>query len=225
MPAATPFESSCLRCLYNIASHPLLSALPTAEQVVRLATAAASITYNSPDSNPSPVCYMPPPRYTSDPPIPHPTFNAPRSDNSEPLAQPQAPPATILPEFDLEAQLATNLVDSDISSNDKPFEILQPPPRMPLPAAGRPALHTHSRLAGPSLLLPPIPQPSATMSCALARGIATMPSPQDKTALYFSGKVDVKIKDFLKEYKELADGCGLLEQQKVETVIWYVNTT
>jgi len=52
-----------------------------------------------------------------------------------------------------------------------------------------------------------------------------MPSPQDKTALYFSGKVDVKIKDFLKEYKELADGCGLLEQQKVETVIWYVNTT
>jgi len=52
-----------------------------------------------------------------------------------------------------------------------------------------------------------------------------VPSLQDKTAPYFSSKVDIKIKDFLKEYKELADGCGLSKRQKVETVIRYVNTT
>ena len=52
-----------------------------------------------------------------------------------------------------------------------------------------------------------------------------MPSPRDKTAPYFSGEVDIKIEDFLKEYEELADGCGLSERQKVETVIRYVNTT
>jgi len=164
MPAATPFESSHLRRLYNIASRPLLSALPTAEQVVHLATAAASITYNLPDSDPSPVRFVPPPCYTTDPPIPRPAFNAPRSDDSEPQAQPQAPPAAILPEFDLEAQLATNLVNTDITSDDKPFEILQPPP----PATGRSLLHTRARLAGPSPPLPPIPQPPAAMAHASA---------------------------------------------------------
>jgi len=51
-----------------------------------------------------------------------------------------------------------------------------------------------------------------------------MPSPCDKTAPYFSGKVDIKIEDFLKEYEELADRCRLSEQQKVETIIRYINT-
>jgi len=51
-----------------------------------------------------------------------------------------------------------------------------------------------------------------------------MPSPRDKTAPYFSGEVDIKIEDFLKEYEELADRYGLSEQQKVETVIRYIKT-
>jgi len=180
---------------------------------------------NTPDSDPSPVRFVPPPRYTTDPPIPRPAFNVPRSDDSEPQAQPQAPPAAILPEFDLEAQLVTNLVDTNITSDDKPFEILQLPPRMPPPATGQSLLHTCARLAGPSPPLPPIPQPPAAMARASAQGIATMPSPQDKTVPYFSSKVDIKIEDFLKEYEELANRCGLSEQQKVETVIRYINTT
>jgi len=36
---------------------------------------------------------------------------------------------------------------------------------------------------------------------------------------HFSGKIEHPIKDFLEEYKELADNCGLSNLQKVETVI------
>jgi len=37
------------------------------------------------------------------------------------------------------------------------------------------------------------------------------PDRNNKTAPYFSSKVDIKIEDFLKEYKELADRCRLSE--------------
>jgi len=223
-PAATPRISSHLQRLFNIARAPLLSAVPLSEQIARVATAAATYTYSPTRSRPSsPARFVPPPRYTTETPILRPTFNAAGSDDSEPQNQLQAP-AAILPEFDLEAQQPTNLVDSDISSDDEPFEILLPPQPLPrtLPRVAQP--HPLTRLTGLSPPLPPIPQPPATMARASTQGVATMPSPRDKTAPYFSGEVNIKIEDFLKEYKELADGCGLLEQQKVETVIRYVNT-
>ena len=56
-------------------------------------------------------------------------------------------------------------------------------------------------------------------------GVSAMPSPRSKTALRFLGKIDILIKDFLREYEELADSCRLTQCQKVETVIWYVSTS
>jgi len=133
-PATTPCISSHLQHLFDIARAPLLSAVPLSEQITRVATATAAYTYSPSNSQPpSPPCFIPPPRYTTETPILRPTFNAAGSDDSEPQNQLQAP-AAILPEFDLEAQQPTNLVDSNISSDDEPFEILLPPqplPRMP----------------------------------------------------------------------------------------------
>jgi hypothetical protein len=57
------------------------------------------------------------------------------------------------------------------------------------------------------------------------RGIAAMPPARSKTAPRFSGKIDIPIEDFLKEYEELADGCGLTQHQKVETILRYVDTS
>jgi len=223
-PATTSHISSHLQRLFDIARAPLLSAVPLSEQIAHVATAAAAYTYSPSNSQPpSPPCFVPLPHYTTETPILHPTFNAAGSDDSELQNQLQAP-AAILLEFDLEAQQPTNLVDSNISSDDEPFEILLPPqplPRTP-PQVAQPQPLT--RLAGSSPPLPPIPQPPPTMACTSAQGIAAMLSPCDKTAPYFSGEVDIKIEDFLKEYEELADGCGLSERQKVETIIWYVKT-
>jgi len=165
-PAATSHRSSYLQHLFDIARAPLLSAIPISEQIGRVATAAATYTYSPSSSRPpSPAHVVPPPRYTTETPILCPTFNASGSDDSELQNQLQAP-VSILPEFDLEAQQPTNLVDSDISLDDKPFEILLPPqplPRMPPPAA---PLHSLTHLTGSSPPLPPIPQPLATMACA-----------------------------------------------------------
>jgi hypothetical protein len=41
---------------------------------------------------------------------------------------------------------------------------------------------------------------------------------------YFSGQVSESIEDFLREYKEFADSCRLMDCQKVETVICYTIT-
>jgi len=50
-----------------------------------------------------------------------------------------------------------------------------------------------------------------------------MPSIRSKIAPHFSGDVDQPIEEFLDEYEELVDKCGLTSQQKVETVIRYVD--
>jgi len=39
----------------------------------------------------------------------------------------------------------------------------------------------------------------------------------------FTGNISEPIEDFLQEYEELADSCGLRDMQKVETVIRYVD--
>jgi len=46
---------------------------------------------------------------------------------------------------------------------------------------------------------------------------------RSRLAPRFTGEVDQPIEDFLEEYEELADKCGLTSQQKVETVIRYVD--
>jgi len=50
-----------------------------------------------------------------------------------------------------------------------------------------------------------------------------MPSVRSKLAPHFTGEVEFPIQDFLEEYEELADKCGLTNFQKVETVIRYVD--
>jgi len=50
-----------------------------------------------------------------------------------------------------------------------------------------------------------------------------MPSVQSRLAPHFTGDVDQPIEDFLEEYKELVNKCGLTSQQKVETVIQYID--
>ena len=50
-----------------------------------------------------------------------------------------------------------------------------------------------------------------------------MPSKRSKLAPFYSGEVEHPIEDFLDEYEELADKCGLTGPQKVETVIRYVD--
>ena len=49
-----------------------------------------------------------------------------------------------------------------------------------------------------------------------------MPTPRSNRAPYFSGRVGDPIEDFLDEYSELADSCGLSEQQKVEAIVRYI---
>jgi hypothetical protein len=50
-----------------------------------------------------------------------------------------------------------------------------------------------------------------------------MPSVRSKLAPHFSGEIEYPVEDFLREYEELADECGLTDAQKVEMVIRYVD--
>ena len=70
------------------------------------------------------------------------------------------------------------------------------------------------------------PQAAATMSQPWSQyhdaGTALMPPPHSYDAPYYSGQVGDPIEDFLREYEELADGCNLTEQQKVEKITHYI---
>jgi len=61
------------------------------------------------------------------------------------------------------------------------------------------------------------------MIYASPQGVAVMPSKRSKLAPFYSGEVEHPIEDFLDEYKELADKCGLTGPQKVEMVIQYID--
>jgi len=65
--------------------------------------------------------------------------------------------------------------------------------------------------------------PAPVPAFAPTYGIGAMPSVRSRLAPRFTGNVDQPIEDFLEEYKELADKCGLTSLQKVETVIRYVD--
>ena len=101
----------------------------------------------------------------------------------------------------------------------------QAPPQLPRQhQRARPQLQPqYARALPPPPLPQPIPQALPTMIYTSPQGIAAMPSKQSKLAPHFTGKVEHPIEDFLDEYKELVDKCGLTGPQKVETVIQYVN--
>ena len=168
-PTPAPAPTSHIQRLLDFARTPVVGAIHLTNTVVAL-------TYSPPNS-----CLhtpLPPPRYTSNPPISQPAFNASGSEDSD--SQEQLP-APVLPEFDLEAQQPANLEHSDIAEGDKPYEILHPPqpqPITPHQIMQHPLFSTEiPPLHRSSPPLPPIPQPPATMSRTLTRGAASMPSP------------------------------------------------
>jgi hypothetical protein len=93
--------------------------------------------------------------------------------------------------------------------------------RRPLSATPRPspipalAITNHHALPRP----PPMRHPTLQR---LGAGPVTMPTCHSDHAPYFSGQVDDPIEDFLYEYEELANSCGLTERQKVEAIVRYI---
>ncbi|KAH9016981.1 hypothetical protein EDB85DRAFT_1835982, partial [Lactarius pseudohatsudake] len=49
-----------------------------------------------------------------------------------------------------------------------------------------------------------------------------MPAARSQRAPRFSGQDDEILEEFLREYEDLADGNGLSERQKVESILRYV---
>ncbi|KAH8976612.1 hypothetical protein EDB92DRAFT_1823619 [Lactarius akahatsu] len=60
------------------------------------------------------------------------------------------------------------------------------------------------------------------MSHGTPSGLAAMPAARSQCAPRFSGQDDEILEEFLQEYEDLADGNGLSERQKVETILRYV---
>jgi len=58
---------------------------------------------------------------------------------------------------------------------------------------------------------------------AYTLGLAAMPSACSQHAPSFTGDISEPIQDFLQEYEELANSCGLNDRQKVETIIQYID--
>jgi hypothetical protein len=71
--------------------------------------------------------------------------------------------------------------------------------------------------------MPQFPSLSATsMSPCIPTGLANMPAAKSQCTPHFAGQDDEILSKFLHEYKDLADGNGLTEGQKVETICHYI---
>ncbi len=66
-----------------------------------------------------------------------------------------------------------------------------------------------------------MPQPAVPRS---GIGPIAMPHPRSTCAPTYSGSVDDSIEDFLREYEEFADSCGLTNRQKVEMITCYMTS-
>ena len=64
--------------------------------------------------------------------------------------------------------------------------------------------------------------PTTGSSCKSPSGVAAMPAPRSQRAPCFLAQDDELLSEFLHKYEDLADGNGLTEKQKVETIIRYV---
>ena len=64
-----------------------------------------------------------------------------------------------------------------------------------------------------------LPLLSQAASEAASKGPAAMPLARTSKASCFSGKDDELLSEFLQEYEDLADGCRLTSEQKVDTII------
>ena len=67
-----------------------------------------------------------------------------------------------------------------------------------------------------------LPFPISTMSHYIPTGLGAMPAAKSQRAPRFSDKNGEILSEFLRNYEHLADGNGLTEKQKVETILRYV---
>jgi hypothetical protein len=187
----------------------------------------------SPDSPPLPTAPLRRPASTrdvDDPPLPAPNFDAASSQNSLEVAadyslrfpRPRAnsdSPATSSSPTRGEHQPTYRLNPAFASATTLPQPSL-------LPAfAPRPSLIPRRMASNYTTIPQPppsMPQPTSQRS---ASGVSAMPPPRSSRAPYYSGRVGDPIEDFLDEYNELAESCGLTERQKVEAIIRYIPLT
>src|SRR6266702_774314 len=92
--------------------------------------------------------------------------------------------------------------------------------RAPIPpGTARAASNSHHRAQNnPTFHLPPV----SAMSHKQPTGLTAMPTGRSRQAPHFEGNSDEILSEFLHEYEDLADGNGLSEKLKVETVLRYV---
>ncbi|KAI0267962.1 hypothetical protein BGY98DRAFT_374765 [Russula aff. rugulosa BPL654] len=163
------------------------------------------------------------------PPLLAPDFPALSPRDPEDSFSAAPPPQDLLfPELDL------GIADSSFDTAPAPVKPRSPRNSFQL----HPAFASATTLPLPALVptittanQPPTLQPPNIMSHSSSHrshpnpGPAAMPSARSNRAPFFSGQVGDPIGEFLTEYEELADSCGLTNQQKVETIIRYIPLT
>jgi len=235
-------QPNTIQCLFLVFNTPLVSDVPVSEFISNITQALhlSSPMPNTSDSPPSlplasdstpstPILFIPPPCYATDPPLPVIDFDIPGTLSIRP--PPLSPPTPENNNMPWRHTLLSGnkLLDSD----DEQLKQLPPPlpPRPyqapPQPPRQRPRARLPPQPQFTRALLPPplqpIPQAPQAVVYASPQGVAAMPSKRSKLAPFYSGEVKHPIEDFLDEYEELADKCGLTGPQKVETVIRYID--
>jgi len=137
-PQAELNQLNAIQCLYLAFNTPLISDIPASEFISNIAQALhlslpipdtpelpLSLLLTSDSLPSSPICYIPPPHYATDPPLPALDLDMPGSDD---ILLPAPPPS----EFDMLQQPALLSDDESSPSSDKLFPRLPPllPPRL-----------------------------------------------------------------------------------------------
>jgi len=121
----------------------------------------------------SPARYVPPPHYTTDPPLSRPDFDAFGSDD----LQPHAPPPSQVEDTNVQPQQLPPVADNfELSSSDNKQSLPHPPPPLQRQSQTPPQPVRRIQRARPSPPLPPIPQVVPVMAYAPAQGVAAVSS-------------------------------------------------
>ena len=140
-PQMTPSQPRTRRSRISRAflaiSSPLHSGVPVSKAVVRAATIFQESSSDIPTPSPldsednlsPPNCYVSPPHYTSDPPLPCPDFSALESDDPAPLVPPPSPTGNDIAQP--ARQPALDFLDNEFFFADNEQLRPQPPPLSP----------------------------------------------------------------------------------------------
>ena len=122
----------------------------------------------------------------------------------------------------LPRQARHNLPGPPPSARNPPYHPANNPPPPPVPHTNQPP---YPAPAVPQTYQAPLLLPPVHASHATPTGPAAMPSARSSRAPQFTGGEDEVLSEFLREYEDLADGFGLTEAQKVETITRYIPRT